>query len=263
MTDQAPENTDAAPCPLVIEHLDKEYVKGKPVLTDINVTIDDIGITAIIGPSGTGKSTLLRCINRLIEPTKGKIYIRGNDITALSGKALREARREIGMIFQEFNLVDRLSVMENALCGRLGYVSPWKAWLRKFPKEDIDAAFELLDTVGLGEFAVTRADNLCGEQRQRVGIARALMQQPRVLLADEPTASLDPKTPLEIMGRLQEVVENRRVPALVNMHDVTMAQRFARRMIGMSGGKVVFDGPPKDMPDDHLRTIYGGKDWLQ
>lgn len=248
---------------LVIEHLDKEYVAGKPVLTDINVTIDDIGITAIIGASGTGKSTLLRCINRLIEPTKGRICIKGNDITALSGRALREARREIGMIFQEFNLVDRLSVMENALCGRLGYVSSWKAWLRKFPQEDIDAAFELLDIVGLGDFAVTRADNLSGGQRQRVGIARALMQQPQVLLADEPTASLDPKTSVEIMELLCQVVENRKVPVLVNMHDVTLAKRFANRMIGMSGGKIVFDGPPAQLSDDHLRSIYGGKDWLQ
>lgn len=258
----ATEHRDA-PALLAIEHLDKEYVAGKPVLTDINVTINDVGITAIIGPSGTGKSTLLRCINRLIEPTKGKIFIRGKDITALSGKALREARREIGMIFQEFNLVDRLSVMENALCGRLGYVSSWKAWLRKFPQEDIDAAFELLDIVGLGDFAVTRADNLSGGQRQRVGIARALMQQPLVLLADEPTASLDPKTSVEIMELLQQVVETRSVPVLVNMHDVTLAKRFAGRMIGMSGGNIVFDGPPSDLTDDHLRAIYGGKDWLQ
>lgn len=249
--------------PLVIEHLDKEYVAGKPVLIDINVTIQDIGITAIIGPSGTGKSTLLRCINRLVEPTKGHIRIMGNDITALSGKALREARREIGMIFQEFNLVDRLSVMENALCGRLGYVSPWKAWLRKFPQEDIDAAFDLLDIVGLGDFATVRADNLSGGQRQRVGIARALMQKPQVLLADEPTASLDPKTSVEIMELLQQVVENRGVPVLINMHDVTLAKRFAGRMIGMSGGSIIFDGPPSELTDDHLRAIYGGKDWLQ
>lgn len=249
--------------PLVIEHLDKEYVAGKPVLKDINLTVADTGITAIIGPSGTGKSTLLRCINRLVEPTRGKILIRGNDITALSGSALRAARRNIGMIFQEFNLVDRLSVMENALCGRLGYVSVWKAWLRKFPQEDVDNAFELLDIVGLGDFATVRADNLSGGQRQRVGIARALMQQPEILLADEPTASLDPKTSVEIMELLRDVVEKRNVPVLVNMHDVTLAKRYASRMIGMSGGNVVFDGPPADLMDDHLQTIYGGKDWLQ
>jgi phosphonate transport system ATP-binding protein len=248
---------------LIIEHLNKEYVKGKPVLNDINLTIEDVGITAIIGPSGIGKSTLLRCINRLVEPTKGRVLIRGNDITGLSGSALRKVRREIGMIFQEFNLVDRLSVMENALCGRLGYVSVRKAWLRKFPRKDIDAAFDLLDVVGLGEFATVRADNLSGGQRQRVGIARALMQQPQILLADEPTASLDPKTSVEIMELLRDVVEKRGVPVLVNMHDVTLAKRFATRMIGMSSGGIIFDGPPAELQDDHLRAIYGGKDWLQ
>ena len=249
--------------PLVIEHLDKEYVAGKPVLKDINLTIGDMGITTIIGASGTGKSTLLRCINRLIEPTKGRILIRGHDITGLSGSALRAARREIGMIFQEFNLVDRLSVMENALCGRLGYVSVWKAWLRKFPQEDIDAAFELLDFLGLGEFAVVRADNLSGGQRQRVGIARALMQHPQILLADEPTASLDPKTSVEIMELLQEVVEKRQVPVLINMHDVNLAKRFATRMIGMAHGNIVFDGSPAELTNEHMQLIYGGKDWLQ
>ncbi len=249
--------------PLVVNHLQKSYVAGKPVLKDINLTITGTSITAIIGPSGTGKSTLLRCINRLVEPTAGEIIINGQNICGLSGTQLRAARRHIGMIFQEFNLVDRLSVMENALCGRLGYVSSWRAWLRKFPREDIDAAFDLLDIVGLGEFAVVRADNLSGGQRQRVGIARALMQQPRILLADEPTASLDPKTSVEIMELLRDIATSRQVPVLINMHDVTLAKRFADRMIGMSGGCVVFDGPPSDMHDDHLRTIYGGKDWLQ
>ena len=248
---------------LVVEHLKKEYVAGKVVLSDINLTISDTKIAAIIGPSGTGKSTLLRCINRLVEPTEGKILIDGVDICTLGGSSLRAARRRIGMIFQEFNLVDRLSVMENVLCGRLGYISSWKAWLRKFPKEDIDAAFDILDTVGLGEFATVRADNLSGGQRQRVGIARALMQQPKVLLADEPTASLDPKTSVEIMELLRDIGNERNVPVLVNMHDVTLAKRFASRMIGMCGGSIVFDGPPEDLTGDHLRSIYGGKDWLQ
>ncbi len=252
-----------AQLPLVVKHLQKSYVAGKPVLKDINLTITGTSVTAIIGPSGTGKSTLLRCINRLVEPTAGEIIINGRNICGLSGSQLRAARRHIGMIFQEFNLVDRLSVMENALCGRLGYISSWRAWLRKFPQQDIDAAFDLLDIVGLGEFAVVRADNLSGGQRQRVGIARALMQQPQILLADEPTASLDPKTSVEIMELLRDIATTRQVPVLVNMHDVTLAKRFADRMIGMSGGSIVFDGPPSELKDDHLRAIYGGKDWLQ
>ena len=255
--------TAAAPAPLVVEHLRKEYVAGNPVLHDINITIEKTNITAIIGPSGTGKSTLLRCVNRLIEPTSGKILINGQNICGLTGADLRSARRRIGMIFQEFNLVDRLSVMENALCGRLGYVSPWRAWLRKFPQEDVDMAFDLLDTVGLGNFAIVRADNLSGGQRQRVGIARALMQQPEILLADEPTASLDPKTSVEIMEILRDIGVTRKVPVLINMHDVVLAKRFAERIIGMAGGKVVFDGVPADLKDEHLQAIYGGKDWLQ
>jgi len=248
---------------LVIDGLSKEYVRGKIVLRDISLSVADVGITAIIGPSGTGKSTLLRCINRLVEPTSGSIRIGGLDICKLSGSDLRAARRRIGMIFQEFNLVDRLSVMENALCGRLGYVSAWRAWLRSFPQEDIDMAFELLDHVGLGAFVTVRADSLSGGQRQRVGIARALMQQPQILLADEPTASLDPKTSVEIMELLLELSQSRQMPVLVNMHDVILAKRFASRMIGLSEGSMVFDGPPEELDDSHLKIIYGGEEWLQ
>src|SRR6185295_6529156 len=175
-------------------HLFKSYVAGKPVLSDVNLDIEARGITAIIGASGTGKSTLIRCVNRLVEPTSGEILFEQQDLAKLSGKALRHARRHIGMVFQEYNLVERLTVMENLLSGRLGYVSAWKAWRRKFPPEDVRRAFELLDVVGLAGFAHQRADALSGGQRQRVGIARAVMQEPTLLLADEPTSSLDPKT---------------------------------------------------------------------
>jgi phosphonate transport system ATP-binding protein len=248
---------------LSIKHLSKSYVPGKPVLTDIDLEITERGITAIIGPSGTGKSTLVRCINRLVEPTAGSIEFEGRDLVRLPRKALREARRHIGMVFQEYNLVERLTVMENLLSGRLGYVSAWRAWRRKFSAEDIARAFELLDVVGLSAFSNQRADSLSGGQRQRVGIARAVMQQPSVLLADEPTSSLDPKTSVEIMQLLADIARQRGIPVLINMHDVELARRFADRIVGMAGGRIVFDGPPGQLADDTLKTIYGGQGWLQ
>jgi phosphonate transport system ATP-binding protein len=248
---------------LELRHLSKSYVADKPVLTDIDLEVAAQGVTAVIGPSGTGKSTLIRCINRLVEPTQGEILFEGRDLVKLDRRALREARRHIGMVFQEYNLVERLSVMENVLSGRLGYVSSWRAWRRAFGKDDIRRAFELLDVVGLAGFAQQRADALSGGQRQRVGIARAVMQEPKLLLADEPTSSLDPKTSVEIMELLRGVGATRGIPVLVNMHDVELAKRFADRVVGMSGGKVVYDGPPQYLTDDVLKSIYGGEDWLQ
>jgi phosphonate transport system ATP-binding protein len=248
---------------LSLKHLSKSYVSDKPVLIDINLEIAARGITAIIGPSGTGKSTLIRCINRLVEPTAGEILFEGADLARLSGAALRQARRHIGMVFQEYNLVERLTVMENLLSGRLGYVSSWRAFRRKFPPEDIRKAFELLDVVGLAGFAHRRADALSGGQRQRVGIARAVMQEPTLLLADEPTSSLDPKTSVEIMELLANVGRAREIPVLVNMHDVELAKRFADRIVGMSGGRVVFDGPQDALSDAVLKEIYGGEAWLK
>ena len=252
----------ASPAALSVRALVKEYVRGKRVLDGISVDFAPSGLTAVIGPSGTGKSTLLRCVNRLVEPTEGAIVFGGRDIAPLSGKALREARREIGMVFQEYNLVERLTVMENLLSGRLGYTSAFKAWLRRFPQEDIARAYALLDQVGLGAFANQRADALSGGQRQRVGIARAVMQRPRLLLADEPTSSLDPKTSVEIMGIMRDLGREHGIPVIVNMHDVELAKRFADRIVGMSGGKIVFDGEPAGLTDDVLKTIYGGESWL-
>ena len=242
---------------LSIRNLVKAYEPGKPVLSGITLDFPDRGVVAVIGPSGTGKSTLIRCINRLVEPTSGEIRLAGRDLTALRGQALREARREIGMVFQEYNLVERLSVMENLLCGRLGYVPLWRVWMRQYPEEDIARAFDLLDRVGLGDFATRRADALSGGQRQRVGIARALMQRPRLLLADEPTSSLDPRTSVEIMTLMRDLAAEQGIPVIINIHDVALARRFADRIIGMAGGKVVFDGPPSALRDDHLHAIYG------
>jgi len=247
---------------LELRNLFKSYVAGRPVLAGIDLEIAPRGVTAIIGASGTGKSTLIRCINRLVEPTGGEIRFEGVDLVRLSGRALRHARRQIGMVFQEYNLVERLTVMENLLCGRLGYVSPWRAWRRRFPRDDIARAYELLDVVGLAGLAQQRADALSGGQRQRVGIARAVMQAPRLLLADEPTSSLDPKTSVEIMELLSGIARSRGIPVLINMHDVLLAKRFADRVVGLASGRIVFDGPPDALDEAMLTTIYGGEDWL-
>ncbi len=247
---------------LAVKGLKKEYIAGNPILKGIDFNIDSPGIVAIIGPSGTGKSTLLRCINRLIDPTEGQIIFNDADVCQASGKQLRNLRRHVGMVFQEYNLVERLTVIENVLSGRLGYMSSWQAWRRNYRQADINTAFELLETVGLIDHANKRADSLSGGQRQRVGIARAVMQDPKILLADEPTSSLDPKTAVEIMELLERFSTEKNIPALVNMHDVRLAQRFAKRIIGMSNGYIVYDGDPEGISDEHLKTIYGGESWL-
>ena len=251
---------------LQIIDLVKAYKADKPVLKGINLDITGDGLTAVIGPSGTGKSTLLRCVNRLIDPSGGRILLKEDgetvDLAKVKGQALRKARRRIGMVFQEYNLVERLTVMENLLTGRLGYTSAFNAWRRRFEPADIQYAHELLDTVGLNGFANQRADALSGGQRQRVGIARALMQRPQILLADEPTSSLDPKTSVEIMELLLEQGRLQQIPVIVNIHDVELAKRYATRIVGMSNGHVVYDGDAGGLDTDVLKQIYGGESWL-
>jgi phosphonate transport system ATP-binding protein len=227
----------------------------------IDLTVPDGQVMALIGPSGAGKSTVIRCINRLVEPTSGSIELNGTDLVKLGSAELRRARRRMGMIFQEYALVERLSVMENVLTGRLGYVAFWQSWLRRFPQADIDEAFRLLDRVGLAHMADKRADELSGGQRQRVGICRALIQNPELLLVDEPTASLDPKTSRQIMRLIKELCTERKLSAIINIHDVMLAQMFAERIVGLQLGEIVYDGPPDKLTPDVLTKIYGEEDW--
>ena len=246
---------------LRIKGLTKRYRTGDLALKNIDLDLPDGQVTALIGPSGAGKSTLIRCVNRLVEPTAGTVTLNDTVLTALGSGELRRARRRMGMIFQEYALVERLSVMENVLSGRLGYVGFWQSWLRKFPQSDIDEAFRLLARVGLDHMVDKRADELSGGQRQRVGICRALIQNPELLLVDEPTASLDPKTSRQIMRLIRELCEERRLSAIINIHDVMLAQMFAERIVGLRLGEIVYDGPPTEMTSDVLTEIYGEEDW--
>lgn len=228
----------------------------------MNLEVPAGEVLALIGPSGAGKSTLIRCINRLVEPTSGSIKLAGEELTTLRGTNLRHARRRIGMIFQEHALVDRLTVMENVLSGQLGYTGFWRSQLRRFPQPVVDRAFELLERVGIVDHVDKRADQLSGGQRQRVGIARALLQNPEFLLVDEPTASLDPKTSRQIMRLLLELASEHGLSAIINIHDVPLAQMFIQRIVGLKQGEVVFDGPTQQLTPDVLTTIYGEEDWL-
>ena len=246
---------------LNLQGLSKTYKTGDTALSDVTLAVPKGQIIGLIGPSGAGKSTLIRCINRLVEPTSGKVLLGDVDLVGLGKADLRRQRCRIGMIFQEYALVERLTVMENVLSGRLGYVPFWRSFLRRFPGADIQRAYQLLDRVGLIEHADKRADALSGGQRQRVGIARALAQDPELLLVDEPTASLDPKTSRQIMRLLTGICAERGLPAIVNIHDVPLAQQFMQRIVGLRAGRVVFDGPPEDLTQDALTTIYGEEDW--
>lgn len=246
---------------LQINHLTKTYSTGETALYDVSLEVPQGQIVGLIGPSGAGKSTLIRCINRLVQPTSGEIKLSDTDLVSIGASALRHHRRRIGMIFQEYSLVERLTVMENVLSGRLGYVPFWRSWARRFKGEDIQRAYRLLDRVGLLEHADKRADALSGGQRQRVGIARALAQEPELLLIDEPTASLDPKTSRQIMRLITEVCRERQLPAIVNIHDVPLAQQFMQRIVGLQSGEIVFDGAPDALNEDTLTTIYGAEDW--
>lgn len=243
---------------LKITDLVKRYGEGTPVLKNLDLTIEGESVVSVIGSSGAGKSTLLRCINRLVEPTSGSIELNGTQLTSLRGRELRAARRKIGMVFQGFNLVDRLTVMENVQSGRLGYISTWAAVMRRYPKQDIRRAYELMERVGIAHYANKRADELSGGERQRVGVVRALMQDPEILLADEPTASLDPKTSEQIMGLLRDLAGELKLPVLINIHNVTEARIYTDRIVGMRYGRIIFDDTPDRLDQEAMDQIYSG-----
>ena len=248
---------------LRLENLVKQYPTGDRALKGVDLEVPKGQVMALIGPSGAGKSTLIRCVNRLVEPTSGHVFLAGEELTGLGSGALRRARRRMGMIFQEYALVERLSVMENVLSGRLGYVGFWRSFFRKYAQPDIDEAFRLLERVGLAEMVDKRADELSGGQRQRVGICRALIQNPQLLLVDEPTASLDPKTSRQIMRLICELCEERELAAVINIHDVMLAQMFAQRIVGLRLGEIVYDGAPEGLTPEVLTEIYGEEDWSE
>jgi len=246
---------------LSVKNLDKTYPTGQYALKKCSFEVNEAQIVSVFGPSGAGKSTLIRCINRLVEPSGGEVHLDGLEITGLKGKALYTARRQMGMIFQEYNLIERLSVMENVLSGRLGYVGFFNAMFRRFPQESVDEAFSLLERVGLKGYHNQRADALSGGQRQRVGIVRALIQHPKILLVDEPTSGLDPKTAMIIMKLIRDLAKEKGIPAIINIHDVKLGQDYADRIIGMAEGTIVFDGPPSKVNEETLTMIYGEEDW--
>ena len=245
---------------LEVQNLTKVYPDGTVALRQVSFTVEPGEFLVIIGLSGSGKSTLLRCLNRLIEPTEGRILWEGVDVTEAEPAELRRIRRRIGMIFQQFNLVRRSSVLTNVLAGRLGYVQPLPSLAHRFPAPDRELAWEALERVGLTEQASKQARELSGGQQQRVGIARALMQQPHMILADEPVASLDPVLAHSILGYLEELNRQDGITVLCSLHYLDLVQRYATRVIGLREGRLVYRGTKEDirrMTDAQFKEIYG------
>ncbi|MCG7337266.1 phosphonate ABC transporter ATP-binding protein [Sporosarcina sp. ACRSM] len=244
---------------LQVQNLSKRYDKEKRVLSDINLEVRKGEFVSIIGPSGAGKSTFLRCINRMIDTSEGEIHFDDVDVMALSKRELRKHRTKIGMIFQHYNLVSRLTVIENVLHGRFGYKSTWQGILGRFTEEEKLQAFNLLKKLGMEEHAYKRCDQLSGGQKQRVGIARALIQSPKLLLCDEPIASLDPNASKVIMDHLQTISKELDITCIVNLHQVDVAKKYSDRIIGLNSGRVVYDGTSTELTSSAIHTIYGSE----
>jgi phosphonate transport system ATP-binding protein len=241
---------------LKVKKLTKFY-KDVKALSDVDFTLKKGEFTAVIGPSGSGKTTLIRCINKLIEPSDGSIIFNNEDIVGLKGSRLRHTRAKIGMIFQHYNLVERLTVIENVLHGRMGYKSNIAGVFGMYSEEEKEKALSILELMGLEEHVYRRCDKLSGGQKQRVGIARALVQDPEIILCDEPISSLDPSSAKKIMDYLQKVQQEFGITILVNLHQVNIAKKYAERILGFNEGNLVFDGPPKKLSKGQINDIYG------
>jgi len=245
---------------LKIENLQKSYTRDKLILKGIDVTFDRGEFVVVIGPSGAGKSTFIRCINRMIDPSGGEIYFNGEKTSHLKGKGLRDIRSQIGMIFQHHNLVSRTNVIRNVLHGKLGQMPAWKSLLGLYSEADKREAVELLKSVGLSEQMYQRADALSGGQMQRAGICRAMLQHPKLLLADEPIASLDPKSARTVMNHLHQITAENGLTCIVNLHQVDFARQYASRIIGIKDGVIVFDDVPEMLTEGTVSAIYEGKE---
>lgn len=242
---------------LRVEHLTKVYPNGTVALKDVSFDVPDGEFLVVIGLSGSGKSTLLRCINRLIEPTEGNVYLDDANITKMTSSELRLLRRKIGMVFQQFNLVKRSSVIINVLNGRLGYANPWLSLLGYWPAEDKQRAMDALEQVGIENKANNRADALSGGQQQRVGIARVLMQEPRIILADEPVASLDPVLAHSILQYLELMNKRDKTTVICSLHFLDLVHRYGTHVVGLKDGIKVFEGKPSEINREKFKEIYG------
>lgn len=242
---------------LKVEGLGKHYNGETKVLKDINFEVKAGEFVAIIGPSGAGKSTLLRCINRMVDINEGEVLFDNLSVGNMKKKELRKLRTNIGMIFQHYNLVPRLTVIENVLHGRFGYKTNLQGIFGIFTEEEKEKAFYLLDKLGIAEHAYKRCDQLSGGQQQRVGICRALIQDPKLILCDEPIASLDPNSSKVIMDYLRDITKEMGITCLVNLHQVDVAKNYADRIIGLNDGEIVFDGPSRLLYQDQIEKIYG------
>ncbi len=242
---------------LKVENLHKIYNNGTHALKGVSFEVEENEFLVVIGLSGSGKSTLLRCINRLIEPTSGNVFFMGKDITHIKGEELRKAKAQIGMVFQQFNLIKRRSVLTNVLTGKLGSLGTFESLFEKYSDEVYKEAYNNLDTVGIREKADIRADSLSGGQQQRVAIARSLMQNPKLLLADEPVASLDPATSNSIMQYFEKINKERGTTVICNLHFLSLVRRYATRVIALKAGEIIYEGLPKEIDESWFKRIYG------